>query len=381
MKRWPFVLVLLFCLLNNNLLIAQTAAIKKQADDLCEKGKSSLANKQYDKAIVFFTNAIKLNPAVFKYYHNRGLAYLNKSKTLSSQQKNLRLDSAVRDLSKSLQLNPEFWKTYWVRAQTYMEYYTYPTYPKLELAIADFTKGLEYDKNNYQLYVERGNAYTKDPYQYHDEAIADFNKAIEINNTESFPYLGKADMEKIKNEYAAAIADYSKSLSLAKTNNDKAYILISQGRAYELNDMPEKAVINYADANKLFPSKQIEDMETAATKKVVEKVGRNISSQSANLPDTDSLLAALDREYKQKQAEKATQQTYSNQNNNNSFHSYSNSHVCPACGGSGWIETFGRKMEYVDIKDWQGRIIGSEFKPVDGFHSEKCSRCGGSGKN
>ena len=87
MKRWPFVLVLLFCLLNNNLLIAQTAAIKKQAGDLCEKGKSSLANKQYDKAIVFFTNAIKLNPAVFKYYHNRGLAYLNKSKTLSSQQK------------------------------------------------------------------------------------------------------------------------------------------------------------------------------------------------------------------------------------------------------------------------------------------------------
>lgn len=370
----------LVCCLSTTILVAQTPASKSLAEALGEKGKAAFAGSKYDSAIYYFTKAIHLDPTVFKYFHNRGLALYQKSNVNQQQLSNERLDSAVRDFSKAVSLSPDFWKSYWIRGQTYMLYYTRPTYPKLELAIADFTKALELEKNNYTLLVSRGDAYTKDPYQYYDEAIADYTKALQISSIDPYVYMQRAFMYYVKSDFNTSIADYKTALSLAKTDNDKAYLLIQQARAYERNDMPEKAVINYADANKLFPSKRLEEMEAEAVQKVIAKSARNISSQSAHLYNSDSLINAMTKEYKQKEAARS-QQNSSQQNNKGVSPGYSNSNVCPMCNGSGWVETFGRKMEFVDIKDWQGRVIGSEFKPVDGFHSEKCKRCGGSGKN
>lgn len=376
MKHFLLFTFIATCLLSKGALFAQTNPANEKAEALSDKGKAAIVSKQFDSAIYYFTKAIQLAPTVFNYHHNRGLSYYNKYISDTAHPTNAGLDAAVKDFTDALALNPDFWKSYWLRGQTYMLYYTRPTYPKLELAIADFTKALSYDKENYSLLVSRGDAYSKDPYQYTDEAIADFTHALQIHNNDPYVYMQRGFMYRIKFSYNSAIADYNTALGLAKTNNDRAYLLIQQAAVFELNDTPERAALNYAEANKLFPSKKLEAMEDAALAKLKEKVSKNISSQSAHLYNSDSLVAAIGREYKQKQADNNPQQQKSTPG-----YTGSTSNVCPACGGSGWIESFGRKMEYVDIKDWQGRVIGTEFKPVDGFHSERCRRCGGSGKN
>jgi len=374
---------LLFTFITTSFLtIHSLCAQTPSSDAFSDKGKAAIVSKQFDSAVYYYTKAIQIAPTVFNYHHNRGLSYYNKFTADTGHSTNAGLDAAVKDFTNALALNPNFWKSYWMRGETYMLYYTRPTYPRLDLAIADFTKALSYDKENYSLLVSRGDAYSKDPYQYHDEAIADYTHALQINNSDRYVYMQRAFMYRIKTEYANAIANYDSALSRARSDADRAYLLIQQGKVFELYDKPERALFNYLDANKLFPSKKLEDMAAAAQAQVMQRVNKNITNQSANLPNSDSLVAAVMKEDRQRQAQKAAAQvSNNNQKYNPANPGFSNSNVCPACNGSGRTESFGRKMEYVDIKDWQGRVIGTEFKPVDGFHSEKCRRCGGSGKN
>ena len=83
-----------------------------------------------------------------------------------------------------------------------------------------------------------------------DGAIADFNRAAELNPKDDAPYYNRAQARRLKNDTAGAIADYSKAIELGSTN-PAAYNNRANARA-ETNDR-DGAIADYTRAIELKP--------------------------------------------------------------------------------------------------------------------------------
>ncbi len=79
-------------------------------------------------------------------------------------------------------------------------------------AIAEFNKAIEIDPNFADAYSRRGAAYSnKSDY---DRAIKDFNKAIELDPKHEVALLNRASVYMLKENYKSAIADFSRLIVL-----------------------------------------------------------------------------------------------------------------------------------------------------------------------
>lgn len=167
------------------------AFYRKRGDDYARKG-------EYDRAILDYDEAIRLNPQDAVAYHNRGFAYHHKNNrdrafenyntairlnTDLAQQPNIQCvlynptkkvnaDKAIEDCSKALALASDFALAYYIRGNAYLNQ------EEPDRAIADYNKFIELNPKNALAYVSRGAAYwDKEDY---DRAAADYNKAIEL---------------------------------------------------------------------------------------------------------------------------------------------------------------------------------------------------------
>ncbi|GAA99979.1 hypothetical protein E5Q_06682 [Mixia osmundae IAM 14324] len=75
---------------------------KAKADELKTKGNQAMAQKQYDQAIIAYSDAINIDGTNPVYYSNRAAAYSNKSM----------FDEAIEDATKASTLDPTFSKAY-----------------------------------------------------------------------------------------------------------------------------------------------------------------------------------------------------------------------------------------------------------------------------
>ncbi|MGC8604317.1 MAG: tetratricopeptide repeat protein, partial [Desulfomonilaceae bacterium] len=66
--------------------------------DYYEQGEFALRVQKWDRAIDFFSKALKDNPNFFVAYHNRAIAYSKKGE----------YDKSIADLKKAVQLNPDY---------------------------------------------------------------------------------------------------------------------------------------------------------------------------------------------------------------------------------------------------------------------------------
>jgi tetratricopeptide (TPR) repeat protein len=83
-----------------------------------------------------------------------------------------------------------------------------------------------------------------------DGAIADFDRAAELNPKDDAPYYNRAQAKRLKNDTAGAIADYTKAIELGSTN-PAAYNNRGNARS-ETNDR-DGAIADYTRAIKLKP--------------------------------------------------------------------------------------------------------------------------------
>jgi tetratricopeptide (TPR) repeat protein len=84
-----------------------------------------------------------------------------------------------------------------------------------------------------------------------DGAIADFNRASELNPKDDAPYYNRAQAKRLKNDTAGAIADYTRAIELGSTN-PAAYNNRANARV-ENNDR-DGAIADYTRAIELKPN-------------------------------------------------------------------------------------------------------------------------------
>jgi len=216
----------------------QREAAKLDPKTHFNSGKTNYDKKDYDKAIVNFTEAIRLDPNYAEAYSYRAGAYYGKKD----------YDKAIADYTELIRLKPDA-SSYSNRAGAY---YLKKDYDK---AIADYTEAarLKPDANTYK---DRAVAYnSKGDY---DKAIADYTEAIRLK-PDSSTYSGRAGIYDNKKDYDKAIADYTEAIRLGQLLHDTetAYI----GRAVVYNKRNKKGDYDnaIADCNKaiLYNSKSV----------------------------------------------------------------------------------------------------------------------------
>ena len=219
---------------------------------------------QYERAIQDFDKSIELNPNDADYYNNRGCAYSDlgqKERAIQDYNKAIELnpnlaeaytnrgnayydlgqkERAIQDYNKAIELNPNYAEAYNNRGTAYS------ALGQKERAIQDYSKAIELNPNDADYYYNRGNAYSD--LGQKERAIQDYNKAIELNPNLYQAYNNRSIAYSNLKKYDLAIADKTKYIQL-RPNDAKAYYW--RGKYYQALGETEKAQADFAKAKEL----------------------------------------------------------------------------------------------------------------------------------
>ena len=236
------------------------------ADAHYRRGLACQEKGDYDKAIVEFTEAIRLDPKDADAYHNRGLAYGKKgehdnaiadfneaihldpkdagayyNRGVSYQKKGDR-DEAIADFTEAIRLDPKNADGYYGRGWAHAEKGAW------DEAIADYTGVIRLDPKNADAYAGRGYAYAMKGDQ--QKAIADYTEAIRLNPKYADAYCDRGCAHGEKQEWDMAIADYTEAIRLDPKD---AYAYAGRGYAYGMTGDQDGAIADYTEAIRLSP--------------------------------------------------------------------------------------------------------------------------------
>ena len=182
----------------------------------CQNRANSTKNpaekqREYDKAVGHYTEAIDLNPEYAQAYNNRGIVYADKGE----------MDKAIQDYNTAIDLNPEHANAYNNRGVAYKNK------GEIDAAIQDYNKAIDLNPEHVNAYNNRGVAY-KNKGEI-DAAIQDYTKAIDLNSEHANAYYNRGVAYAKKGEIDAAIQDYTKAIDL---NSEHANAYYNRGVAY-----------------------------------------------------------------------------------------------------------------------------------------------------
>lgn len=246
------------------------------------RGLAHRKKRQYDKAIVEHTKAIKLNPKNAEAYLDRGRAYFARNK----------LDLAIADYSQTLILNPKDIRALNNRGISYRN----KDLP--DKAIRDLSAAIRLKPKRYVFYYNRGLAY-RDKGEF-DRAIADFDESLRLKPKVPEAHYNRGFTLYKKGLYERAITDFDKAIKLhPKMWN--AYR--ERGYAYSRLGKYEKANADYSKAKRLNPKIVINIPKKDEAAPAPGVTGGNASSELdlafwndvKNSSDPDMLQAYLDQ--------------------------------------------------------------------------------------
>lgn len=221
---------------------------------LFAKGQTAFFNKQYRRAIPYFTRAVQLGDTTFLPLYFRGLSYLylnqfdsaivdlEKAAEKNNQlpdifnnlglayQFNGDLKLALDSYSHAIKLDSNFAEAYSNRASVYNQI------GEVETALADLEKAIKLKPKNPFNYYERGRAHYK--LKRFKDAIVNFDKAIKLGLTNSKVYYNRGNAYFKMENYKMAIKDYTKCLGLDSLDTEA---LNNRAVAYDKIGEIEKA--------------------------------------------------------------------------------------------------------------------------------------------
>ena len=215
---------------------------------------------EYGKAIGDYDKVIELSPELPDAYCARGMAYCGRA---MKQMNRAEIEKALSDYDKAIKLDPAFTEAYLMRGLAHK------LSGKYDKALADYNKALELDPANASakdsikqlqderasappegknpaFYCERGSAYLNGGEV--DKALADFNKAVELNPGLALAYCNRGSVYISKNEYDKALSDLNKAIELVP---DFSMAYNNRGMVYKKRGEYEKALSDYNKAIEL----------------------------------------------------------------------------------------------------------------------------------
>jgi protein O-GlcNAc transferase len=243
---------------------------------LALKSDTLIEENKLDEADVMVREAIKLDPENYIAYNNLGILRMKR---------NLSAAEVTEPLLKSLSINPYYETAANNLANYYHEIKDYPNaiifstkylvlarhmrQPKGDIshvytirsesenmikrfreAILDSDSALTYNPSSFWAYKERGSAFRQ--LYFHDEAIKNYMKALEINPTFAQAYNGLAicyDDGKI--DFNKALLNYTKAIELDPKSGTYVY---NRGACLYDNGFKEKAFLDFKKADSLGKS-------------------------------------------------------------------------------------------------------------------------------
>jgi tetratricopeptide (TPR) repeat protein len=115
-------------------------------------------------------------------------------------------------------------------------------------AVATFTKMIEWQPDNPEGYIFRGQAYIAAG--NHDRAIADFSKAIQIQPNQAKAYIQRGQAFSAKRDSVRAIADFSKAIEF-QPKDVTTYTL--RGKAYAAQKDHDRAIADFTRVIEVQP--------------------------------------------------------------------------------------------------------------------------------
>ena len=180
------------------------AVITEIAREHLERGKMLAARKNYQAAIDEFSLAIKIDSQLIEPVVARGAAY----------QKSGDFDRAVADYSQVIEREPLNTLAVINRADIYCR-----EKKDVDRAFAEFQRFASLKDSDY-LYEIRGYCYeTQSKY---DEALSDYNRALELDSKEPSTYFRRGVIYLRRSELDKAVQDFSENIRL-EPNNGTAY--------------------------------------------------------------------------------------------------------------------------------------------------------------
>jgi len=158
-------------------------------------GVECMMKNNNDKALLYFNRAIESAPQNYKSYYNRALLYL----------KNNQPKAAIKDLNKTLEMY-DYYKAYIARAAAYYALLDYKN------ARSDAKTALFKDKKNHKAWFILGNCDNDE--NSLDNALALYNRAIELNKEEADYYFKRAIALGKKQLFSECMADLNMCLNL-----------------------------------------------------------------------------------------------------------------------------------------------------------------------
>jgi tetratricopeptide (TPR) repeat protein len=202
------------------------AAIKNSPRDteVLARACAIMTNIDADRAIVYCTSSINLDPENYQSMINRGVAYFNSAD----------YRQAVRDFSSALKFG-EIPVAYSNRGNAYLRLSEY------QKAVDDYQKSLELYPNGY-VYYSLGFTYIQ--LQDYENALSSFEQGDILDpehSSESYRLLGKAQMYSRLEQNEKALELYTQLIDLYQ--HPEGYY--SRGRIYEDKGLREEAIADY----------------------------------------------------------------------------------------------------------------------------------------
>jgi tetratricopeptide (TPR) repeat protein len=196
------------------------------------RGNAWRARKEYEKAIADYTEALRVNPRYALAFNNRGNAWWARKE----------YEKAIADYTEALRLDPKDARAYGNRGISWR------AQKEIEKAIADYTEAIRLDPTHASAYITRGHAWS-DKKEY-EKAIADYTEAIRLDPKDASGYSNRGSAWSAKKEYDKAIADFTEAIRL---DPKYASAYLSRGQARRARKDYDKALADFAEAIRLDP--------------------------------------------------------------------------------------------------------------------------------
>lgn len=235
--------------------IARSQGLENQYTWFVDAAMYQIRDRNYSKAIEFYTKSLKLNPRSISALVNRGVCYIEKLQwqnalkdlNLASEISNRdasvflnrgivydalkRPQRALDDFTKAIRLNPNNANAYVNRSLTRLSIKNYAK------ALYDVERAIELETRNPKVYYLRGRCYFG--LKQYENAQRDFLKALELEpkDFQSLHYLSRA---RLNLEDFEGLLETCNELIKAKPNQARYYF--NRASAYMSMNKPEKAI-------------------------------------------------------------------------------------------------------------------------------------------